>query len=59
MPNLGLLIELLEKISCTTAHVRIEVDYDGKEFHWKVPLNNVTASEWTPRVLRERPDTRK
>jgi len=49
MPGVESLIELLRKISKTTAHVRIEVDYNGREFFWKVPQQNITASEWGPR----------
>jgi hypothetical protein len=47
--GLAELEELLKKISQTKEHVHIEVDYDGKEFRWKVPRSNVTASEWVPR----------
>ena len=54
MPKVETLIELLRKISRSAAHVRIEVDYNGREFFWKVPQQNITAEEWTPRELRER-----
>lgn len=36
MPRLELLIELLRKIGKWTDHVRIEIGYDGREFHWRV-----------------------
>ncbi len=58
MPHVEVLTELLEKISRSTAHVRIEVDYDGREFHWKLPQQNITASEWCPRELRQKPTSR-
>ncbi len=54
MPELSQLIELLEKVGKTTAHVRVEIDYDGREWYWKMPQSNITASEWTPRQLREK-----
>lgn len=43
--------ELLKKVSCSKAHTHIEIDYDGREFHYKVTVPNMTASEWTPRDL--------
>jgi len=49
MPAVETLIELLRKISKSTDHVRVEVDYDGREFHWKLPQKDLTASEWTPK----------
>lgn len=45
---------LLKKISRTTAHVHIDVDYNGREFFWKIPLQNPTAGEFSPRDLREK-----
>lgn len=53
MEHLDLLIELLRKISKSKDHVHIEINYDGKEFTWKVTQRNVTASEWTPGELRK------
>lgn len=50
------LIELLEKISRTTDKMRIEIDYDGKEFFWKVPIANLKAHEFCPRNNKKRPD---
>jgi hypothetical protein len=40
--------ELLMKISQTSNKVQIEVNYDGREFKWKLTQSNVTASSWTP-----------
>ena len=50
--RLKIIKELLRKISLSNAHVHVEIDYDGHEFHWKVPCANITASEWAPRNLR-------
>ena len=52
MARLDTLVELLKKISSTTDHVRVEVDYNGKEFFWKMPQQNITAEEWIPRSAR-------
>jgi len=49
MPGVETLIELLRKISKSTDHVKIEGNYDGREWTWKVNESNVTASEWTPK----------
>jgi hypothetical protein len=54
MPDVEQLKELLDKIGKSTVKVHIDVDYDGREFHWKVPQKNPTASEWTPRELRNK-----
>jgi len=39
--------DLLDRISRRTVRVRIEIDYDGREFTWKVPIHNATAEEWS------------
>jgi len=52
MPAIEILVELLKKISASKAHVHMEIDYNGREFFWKVPQNNITASEWCARELR-------
>jgi hypothetical protein len=52
--NVERLKRLLDKISKTTARVHIDVDYDGREFHWKIPQSNMTAEEWTSRDLRQK-----
>ncbi len=43
------LSSLLRKISKTTIHIHIDVDYDGREFRWKVPVKNMTAADWQPK----------
>lgn len=43
------LSQLLRRISKTTEHVHIDVDYDGREFRWKVPVKNMTAVDWKPK----------
>jgi len=52
MPNLKLLIELLEKIDKTNTKCRVIIDHDGSNWFWQVPLKNLTASEFCPRELR-------
>jgi hypothetical protein len=52
MPPIEILIELLRKIGKNNAHIHVNVDYDGKEFHWTIPQKNPTADEWCPRELR-------
>jgi hypothetical protein len=47
--NLSELIILLKKISTTTVKQHIELDYNGREWHWKMPLSNITASEYLAR----------
>lgn len=56
MPSIKELTELLEKISRTTDKMRIEIDYDGKDFFWKVPIANLKAREFCPRNSKKRPD---
>lgn len=53
MPDIKVLQELLDKISKTTAHVHIEIDYNGREFFWKIPQQNITAKEWSQREIRK------
>ncbi len=53
MPQLPLLVELLKKISQTKDRVHIELDYNGREFNWKLVQNNITAAQWTPGSARE------
>lgn len=48
--NLKTVRELLKKISRTKDHVHIEIDYDGREFHHKVVVPNMSAAEWTSRT---------
>jgi hypothetical protein len=48
------LAAMLKKISKTTCRVHIDVDYNGREFFWKIPLHNPTASEITSLGLYQR-----
>jgi|GEM_PF-5611116 hypothetical protein len=57
MPNISLLIELIQKINKSTSKAHLDLDYDGREFHWSVKQPNITASEWTPSELREKKET--
>lgn len=41
--------KLLDKMSHSKDRVHIDVDYDGKQFTWRVSQVNLTASEWLPR----------
>jgi hypothetical protein len=41
--------QLLRRIGKTTVPVHVEINYDGREFRWKVSQNNITAGEYTPR----------
>ena len=59
MPDVSLLIELIHKINKSTSKAHLDLDYDGREFHWSVKQTNITASEWTPRELREKRDANK
>jgi hypothetical protein len=52
MASVETLTELLRKISKSTDHVKVEANYDGREWHWKTTEINVTASEWTPKVSK-------
>ncbi len=45
--------ELLEKISRSKDIIHIDVDYDGRQFKWRVMQPNLTAREWLPRGSRE------
>jgi hypothetical protein len=57
MPSLRELTALLKKISETTDKVQIQqIDYNGEEFFWKVPIVNMKASEYIPRNSKERKD---
>lgn len=56
MPKIEMLIELLKKIAKTADHVHIEVDYNGREYHWRVHQRNITANEWTPKLPRNHED---
>jgi len=49
MPKLHDLIMLLRKISETDEKTRVEIDFDGKEFRWKVPVSNMTAEQFVPK----------
>lgn len=44
--------KILEKISRSKDRVHIDVDYDGRQFTWRVSQSNLTASEWIPREGR-------
>jgi len=39
------LIDLLVRIAQQKRPVGIEVNYDGRTFHWKVKMSNLTADE--------------
>ena len=41
--------QLLDKIGKTTVPVHIEIDYDGRQFRWRVHQNNMTAREYIAR----------
>ena len=53
MPNVEELKRLLDKVARTSDHFRIEIDYNGKEFKWKIPQHNVTADELIIRNLKQ------
>lgn len=46
---------LLDKVARTSDCFRIEIDYNGQDFKWKIPLHNVTAEELIVRNLRQKP----
>ena len=50
MASLDRLKELLEKISKTSVPVRVEINYDGRTFKWRVPINNISAEEYVARA---------
>lgn len=50
--GLSVLEELLIKIAESSSKIHIDVDYNGQEFFWKVPMNNITSREWRPNDLR-------
>jgi hypothetical protein len=54
MPRIEELKRLLDRIAQTTSHYRIEIDYNGVDFKWKVPQHNVTAEELIVRNLKSR-----
>lgn len=56
--NLTELEELLRKVAKTNDPVRIEVDYNGREFHWKIPQHNITAEKWEQNKRGREPDRR-
>jgi hypothetical protein len=47
--NLDEIIKLIKRISGTTVRVHIELDYNGREWHSKIPLIDLTAAEWLAR----------
>ncbi len=40
------LIELIKLIGHSTKKLHIEIDYDGREFHWKTPVKDLKASDF-------------
>jgi hypothetical protein len=53
MSSLQELIALLQKISRTTDKVQVQVNYNGVDFNWKVPIVNMKESEYLPRHKKE------
>jgi hypothetical protein len=49
MTDIIKLQNLLEKISKTTDRVHIEVNYNGKEFFWRILIPDITADEYVPK----------
>lgn len=49
-----ILIGLIHKINKSTLRTHLDLDYDGREFHWAIKQNNISASEWTPREIHEK-----
>jgi hypothetical protein len=49
MADIIKLQNLLEKISKTTDRVHIEVNYNGKEFFWRILIPDITADEYVPK----------
>jgi hypothetical protein len=59
--DLDKVIDLLKNISKSKRHVKIELNYDGKEWYSNVILPNITAIEWLmgERILKNKSiDTR-
>ena len=54
MPKVEELKRLLDKIAQTSNHYRIEIDYNGDEFKWKIPQHNITAEELIIRKVKPR-----
>jgi hypothetical protein len=54
MTRLEELKRLLDKVATTGDHFRIEIDYNGSEFKWKIPQHNVTAEELIVRNFKSR-----
>jgi hypothetical protein len=54
------LVDLLISIASQKKPVKVEVNYDGKKFHWVVKLSNVSAVEFSrlEGPIVERPDGR-
>jgi len=48
--NLPEITKMIKRISSTTIRVHIELDYNGREWHTKVPMTDITASEWIARM---------
>lgn len=42
------LLRLLIKIEKSNKHVRLEIDFDGKEFKWRMSIGGLSAEEWSP-----------
>ncbi len=52
--RIEMVLELLKKMSNLSNRAHVEIDYDGREFHWKVTRANLTAREWTPSHLEKK-----
>jgi hypothetical protein len=39
------LVELLSRIAQQKHPIGLEINYDGRTFHWKVKMSNITADE--------------
>jgi hypothetical protein len=42
------LLDLLRKVDSTTSHVKIEINYNGREFFWTVHQRDILAADWKP-----------
>lgn len=56
--GLPILKELLLKISESSSKIHIDVDYNGQEFFWRVPMSNITSREWRPNELRPKHESK-
>lgn len=46
--GLSEVIDLLRKVDATKAHVKIEINYNGREFFWTVHQRDILAADWKP-----------